>query len=59
MHQPTSNPLLPKTQTLDREFVSRQILEIADAARNSGQLTIALEAMGMIAEIQGMLGDPA
>jgi len=53
-----SNPLIPKAPTFDKDFVSRQILEIADAARNSGQLTVALEAMGMIAEIQGMLNDP-
>ena len=52
-----TNPLIPKPPTIDRDFVSRQILEIADAARNSGQLVVALEAMGMIAEIQGMLND--
>lgn len=62
MHQPAqmpTNPLLPKAETLSKDFVSRQMLEIADMARNSGQLAIALEALGMIAEIQGMLNDPA
>ena len=59
MHQPTSNPLLPKTQTLDKDFVSRQILEISNMAREQGKLEVALEGLGMIAEIQGMLGDPA
>ena len=52
-----TNPLIPKPPTIDKDLVSRQILEIADAARNSGQPVVALEAMGMIAEIQGMLND--
>ena len=50
---------MPKTQTLDKDFVSRQILEISNMAREQGKLEVALEGLGMIAEIQGMLGDPA
>lgn len=57
MHQPPNKLLAPAAQTLDRDFVSRQILEIADMAREQGKLEVALEALGMIAEIQGMLDD--
>lgn len=49
---------MPKAQVLDKEFVSRQVLEIANMAREQGKLEVALEALGMIAEIQGMLNDP-
>ena len=54
-----TNPLIPKPPTIDREFISRALLEVSDMARSSGQLTVALEALGMIAEIQGMIVDPS
>jgi hypothetical protein len=59
MANDTTNHLVPKVQVINKDFVCRQALEVADLARNSGQLAIALEALGMIAEIQGMLNEPA
>ena len=54
-----ANPLIPRPVALDKDFVSRQILEISNMAREQGKLEVALEGLGMIAEIQGMLSDPA
>jgi len=56
---PTKPPLLvPPAPVIDKDFVCRQMLEVADLARERNELGTALEALGMIAEIQGMIDDP-
>lgn len=55
---PSSSAPLIVSQTLDKDFVCRQILEISDIARVQGNVAIALEGMAIIAAIQGMLNDP-
>lgn len=48
------DPQILKPPAIDSEFVCRQMLEIADRARESGKLRVALQALAMIAEIRGM-----
>ena len=57
MHQPLTNLPIIKPQMIDKNFVCQQILELVDMARNQCDVTVALEGMAMIAQIQGMFDD--
>ena len=49
--------LTPKP-VFTKDFLCRQMLEIVDLARNSGQLSLAMASLESIAELQGYLDDP-
>ena len=54
MHQPNpASPTAPANKSITKDLVCRQILELADMAREARDFETALEALSLIAQIQG------
>lgn len=60
MHQPTPDPKTPifaPGRVIDRELLASMGIELADLAREKGKLTLSLECLSFVAEIQGFFDD--